>query len=133
MKKRTEGLMLRKDDYDIIQAYLRGSNSQKNFDRQNAAGLEEELKKAQVVEKDLLPKDVVRLNSKVTIAEEKRNRVIELTLVTPDKADIREGKVSIMAPIGTALIGFRRGQKVAWQVPAGKKTFTILEVVNPGT
>ena len=133
MKKRTEGLMLRKDDYDIIQAYLRGSGSQKNFDRQNVAGLEEELKNAQVVEKDLFPKDVVRLNSKVTIAEEKRNRVIELTLVTPDKADIREGKVSIMAPIGTAIIGFRRGQRVAWQVPAGKKTFTILDVINPGT
>ena len=133
MKKRTEGLMLRKDDYDIIQAYLRGSGSQKNFDRQNVAGLEEELKNAQVVEKDLFPKDVVRLNSKVTIAEEKKNRVIELTLVTPDKADIREGKVSIMAPIGTAIIGFRRGQRVAWQVPAGKKTFTILDVVNPGT
>ena len=133
MKKRTEGLMLRKDDYDIIQAYLRGSGSQKNFDRQNVAGLEEELKNAQVVEKDLFPKDVVRLNSKVTIAEEKKNRVIELTLVTPDKADIREGKVSIMAPIGTAIIGFRRGQRVAWQVPAGKKTFTILDVINPGT
>jgi regulator of nucleoside diphosphate kinase len=131
MKKRNEGLMLRKDDYDIILAYLRGSNSQKSYDMKNAAELQAELKKAQVVEKDVFPHDVVRLNSKVTIAEERRKKVIELTLVTPDKADIREGKVSIMAPIGTALIGFRRGQKVAWQVPAGKKTFTILEVVNP--
>lgn len=132
MKKRNEGLMLRKDDYDIILGYLRGSNSQKSYDMKNAAELQAELKKAQVVEKDLFPKDVVRLNSKVTIAEERRNKVIELTLVTPDKADIRERKVSIMAPIGTALIGFRRGQKVAWEVPAGKKTFTILEVINPG-
>jgi regulator of nucleoside diphosphate kinase len=55
---------------------------------------------------------------------------MELMLVTPDKADIKERKISIMAPIGTALIGFRQGQKVNWQVPAGKKTFTIMEVIN---
>jgi regulator of nucleoside diphosphate kinase len=35
-----------------------------------------------------------------------------------------------MAPIGMALIGFRKGQKVKWQVPAGKKTFTIVDVIN---
>ncbi|WP_315818658.1 GreA/GreB family elongation factor [Paraflavitalea speifideaquila] len=39
-------------------------------------------------------------------------------------------KVSVVAPVGAALIGFRQGQKVSWQVPAGKKTFTILEVIN---
>jgi regulator of nucleoside diphosphate kinase len=50
--------------------------------------------------------------------------------VTPDKANIKEQKISIFAPIGTALIGFRRGQKINWQVPAGKKTFTIVEVSN---
>ena len=55
---------------------------------------------------------------------------MELMLVTPDKADIKEKRISVMAPIGTALIGFRKGQKVKWQVPAGKKTFTILEVIN---
>jgi regulator of nucleoside diphosphate kinase len=51
-------------------------------------------------------------------------------LVAPDKADIKEKRISVMSPIGTALIGFRKGQKVKWQVPAGKKTFTILEVIN---
>jgi regulator of nucleoside diphosphate kinase len=50
--------------------------------------------------------------------------------VTPDKADIKEKKVSVMAPLGTALIGFKKGQRVKWQMPAGKKTFTILEVIN---
>ena len=51
-------------------------------------------------------------------------------LVTPDKADIKQRRISVMAPIGTALIGFRQGEKVKWQVPAGKKTFTIMEVIN---
>ena len=51
-------------------------------------------------------------------------------IVLPDKADIKERKISIMSPIGTALIGFRQGENVKWQVPSGKKTFTILEVNN---
>jgi regulator of nucleoside diphosphate kinase len=55
---------------------------------------------------------------------------MELMIVTPDKADIKKRKISIMAPLGTALIGFRQGQKVNWQVPSGKKTFTIMEVIN---
>ena len=53
-----------------------------------------------------------------------------MMIVTPDKANIKEKKISIMAPIGTALIGFRQGQKVKWKVPSGHKIFTILNVVN---
>ena len=48
----------------------------------------------------------------------------------PDKADIKQRKISILSPIGTALIGFRQGENIRWQVPSGKKTFTILEVNN---
>lgn len=130
MRKNNNGLVLCKDDYDIIISYLRGWQYKSAFDRQNADDLGAELKKAKVVDKDKFPEDVVRLNSRVKIADENEGNVRELTLVTPDKADIKEGKISIMAPIGTALIGFRRGQKVAWQVPAGKKTFTIIDVIN---
>jgi len=51
-------------------------------------------------------------------------------LVMPGAADIRQRKISIMAPIGTALLGFRQGQVVRWQVPSGRKKFTIVEVAN---
>ena len=92
--------------------------------------LQAELRKAKLVNKNEFPHDVVRLNSKVKVKADHNEDVIELILVTPDRANIKEKKVSIMAPIGTALIGFRQGEQVKWQVPAGKKTFTILEVVN---
>jgi len=51
-------------------------------------------------------------------------------LVTPDRANIKDRKISVMAPIGTALLGFRQGNKIKWKVPAGKKTFTIVNVTN---
>ena len=130
MRKEKSSLVLRKDDYEIMIAYLRGGKRTTMFDRKNAEELETELKKAKLVSKEEFPNDVVRLNSKVKIKDTERNTIMELMLVTPDEADIKQRKISVMAPIGTALIGFRKGQEVRWQVPAGKKTFTIMEVTN---
>jgi regulator of nucleoside diphosphate kinase len=130
MKKIKSNLVLRKDDYSLLTSYLNNARLQSTFNKQDAEDLQAELKKATLVNKDDFPGDVVGLNSKVRIKAEDKNEVMELILVTPDKANIKEKRISIMAPIGTALIGFRQGQKVNWKVPAGNKTFTILEVSN---
>ena len=130
MKKIKNNLVLRKDDYSLLVSYLNNARRQSTFDRRNAEELTAELKKATVVNKNDFPEDVVRLNSKVRIKAEGKSEEMELILVTPDKANIKEKRISIMAPIGTALIGFRQGQKVKWKVPAGNKTFMILEVSN---
>jgi regulator of nucleoside diphosphate kinase len=130
MEKLKKQLVVRKDDYETLIACLRNSQGRAAFDRRNIEDLETELKKARLVNKDEFPSDVVRLNSIVKVKEENKDKEIELTLVTPDKADIRQRKISVMAPIGTALIGFQKGEKVRWQVPSGSKTFTIMEVIN---
>jgi regulator of nucleoside diphosphate kinase len=130
MQQSRNSLILRKDDYETIQSYLKNGPHKHSFDRKNAEELQVELKKAKLVSPDKLPEDAVRLNSKVKVKEDQNGKILEFILVTPDKANIKERKVSVMAPIGTALIGFRQGQKVKWQVPSGKKTFTIMEVSN---
>ena len=130
MQKIKGRLMLAKEDYDIIMSYLRRGLRTITFNRRDAEELEGELKRAKVVAKEKLPDDVVRLNSTVTIKEEKENKVMEVMVVVPEKADIRQKKISIMSPIGTALIGFAKGHQVKWKVPAGNKTFTIMEVQN---
>ena len=130
MQKINKELVLRTDDYKLLISYLNGGNVKTAFDRQNAEDLHAELKKAKLVNKGDFPPDVVRLNSTVRIKAEDKNEIMEFMLVTPDKADIKAKRISVMAPIGTALIGFRKGQQVKWQVPAGKRTFTILEVIN---
>ena len=121
MQQSKNSLVLRRDDYEIILSYLRSSSQKHYFDRKNAEELKLELKKAKLVGPEKFPVDVVRLNSKVKVQEDQNNSIMEFTLVTPDKADIKERKISVMAPIGAALIGFRQGQKVKWQVPSGKK------------
>ncbi len=130
MKKIKDTLILRQDDYTLLTSYINNMRRQSSFDRHNAEELTSELKKATLVNNDDFPSDVVGLNSKVRIKTDGKNEEMELMIVTPDKANIKENKISIMAPIGTALIGFRQGQKVKWKVPSGNKTFTILEVNN---
>ncbi|MEO6315542.1 MAG: nucleoside diphosphate kinase regulator [Chitinophagaceae bacterium] len=130
MQKLSNQLLLTKDDYKVLTSYLHARWGKTVVDRKNAEDLQAELEKAKIVDKEKFPTDVVRLNSKVTIKAEDKNETIELTLVTPDKANIKEKKISVLAPIGTALLGFREGNKIKWQVPAGKKTFTILQVTN---
>jgi regulator of nucleoside diphosphate kinase len=124
-------LVLCKEDYDLLKTYLRGGLDSSSFDRKNAEALEAELDRAKIIKKGPFPEDVVRINSKVTIRNEKQNKNMVITLVIPTQADIKSGKVSVMAPIGTALIGFRKGQTVNWKLPAGETLLTILEVENP--
>ena len=130
MQKQKEQLVVTKNDYETIMQKLRSSIHKALFNRREAEELEAELKKAKLVGDDEAPCDVVRLNSQVTIKDEKANKVLQLTVVTPEKADIKKRQISIFSPIGTALIGYRKGKRVSWQVPAGRKTFTIVDVGN---
>jgi regulator of nucleoside diphosphate kinase len=128
MQKTKHQLTITDEDYETLNNYIKGEKSIRSFDRNNTTLLREELRKATLVKKSELPADVVRLNSRVKIKEGKKDKLIELILVLPEKANIKERKVSIFAPLATALIGFRQGEQIKWNVPAGQKIFTIMEV-----
>ena len=130
MQQTKTRLILSKEDYDIIMSYIKRGFARISFSKQDSEELETELKNAKVVQNKELPEDVVRLNSTVTIKEENDNKEMELTVVTPEKVNTKKRLISILSPVGLALIGFRKGQQVKWKVPAGKKTFTIMNVQN---
>jgi regulator of nucleoside diphosphate kinase len=130
MKTTKSKLTISQEDYETLNTYLKGLRPVINFDKKNAALLQGELKKATLVKKGELPTDVVGLNSRVVVKDGTKDKLIEMTLVIPEKADINQKKISVFAPIGTALLGFRRGEKIEWEVPGGNKTFTIMEVHN---
>lgn len=93
-----------------------------------AEALEAELARATVVGHDEVPPGVVTMNSTVRCREESSGKEYHLTLVYP--ADLGgEGKVSILAPVGTALLGLTTGQSIDWPAPSGKTLkLTLLEV-----
>jgi regulator of nucleoside diphosphate kinase len=123
-------VILLKNDFEILNGYVKNLQGMQVNEKENFSKLYEEIKKAQIVDAEDFPNDIVRLNSTVVIKDLKTKRDMTLTIVLPQKADIKQRKVSVLAPIGTALIGFRKGQTVSWQVPSGKKDFMIMEVSN---
>lgn len=93
-----------------------------------AEALEAELSRAQVVGHDEVPPGVVTMNSTVRCREEGSGKEYQLTLVYPEAAG-EEGKVSVLAPVGTALLGLSIGQSIDWNVPGGKTLkLTLLDI-----
>ena len=133
MENKKNKLVLLKNDYDTLLSYSKDTRNYRSFDQRNVVELLDELKKGEVIDHKDFPSDAVRINSQVKIEDRATKRILNLMLVLPDKADVSTGKVSVMAPIGVALLGYRKGQEVTWEVPAGKKHFKIVEVQNAAT
>ena len=97
--------------------------------RRSYEELERELVRAVVVPRNEIPNDVVTMNSRVIFENETTGERREITLVYPKDADIDSGKISVLVPIGTALLGLRVGQSIDWELPNGRKQrYRIVEV-----
>ncbi len=95
---------------------LLASPAQRDSDA--AEALAEEIDRAEVVEPTQLPPDVVSMHSTVRLREKNTGRAFELTLVYPTEAG--EGRVSVLAPIGSALLGLAVGREIEWPLPGGQ-------------
>lgn len=91
--------------------------------------LEEELDRAKVVDPRDIPNDVVTMNSSVMVKDLNTNEEKTFVLVFPGKANMTENAISILAPVGTALIGYKEGDVIDWEVPAGTKRIQIIKVI----
>ena len=93
--------------------------------------LNNELKNARVVNDNEIASDVIQLNSYFEIEDLNTKRQLKLTLTLPGHANVAEKRISILSPLGVALIGFREGATVEWTLPGGRKRFKILKVEQP--
>ena len=84
-----------------------------------------ELNRAQIVTPQDIPADTITMNSKVALLDLDTREEEVYTLVYPENADSAEGKISILAPIGTAMLGYRVGDVFEWEVPAGKRRLKV--------
>ena len=88
-----------------------------------------EINRAEVVQPEAVPSDVVTMNSTVCIEDLDTKEEETYTLVFPEDADIGKGKISVLAPIGTAMLGYEVGDSFEWQVPAGKRTLRVKKIL----
>jgi len=127
MRKRT--LHITNYDMERLRKLLEGARMWSQKDRKYLEKLEEELDRAKVVASEDVPGDVVTMNSQISVRDLDSNKEMVLRLVFPADADYDQGRISILAPIGTALIGYRAGDTVEWRVPAGVKRLKITAVL----
>jgi regulator of nucleoside diphosphate kinase len=93
------------------------------------APLRRELERAVVVSSAAVPGDVATMNSRVRYADETEGVRRTVSLVFPSRADAAKGKVSVLAPVGTALLGLSEGQSIEWEFPDGSRRRLRLEQV----
>lgn len=94
--------------------------------------LEEEIHRAKIVPDEELPGDVVAMNSTVRFVDVDTGQESEFTLVFPSEASVKEGRISVLAPVGAALIGLAVGKSIRWPMPGGKSRTLRVVSVSPG-
>lgn len=121
MATKKQNLILCKGDYEQIMA-LTSVNATDAMQT-----LEEEISDAEVVDGDTPPENTVGLNTIVEILDLDKNTKSTIQLVLPKEANADEGKISILTPMGMAVIGLQVGQKYQWPMPNGNiKNFEVL-------
>ncbi|MCU0872470.1 MAG: nucleoside diphosphate kinase regulator [Pirellulaceae bacterium] len=88
-----------------------------------------ELERAEVVLSDEIPDNVVTMNSTVVLRDLDTGESETYTLVYPNHANIARNRLSVLAPVGTAILGYQVGDVVRWRVPAGVRRLRVEEVV----
>lgn len=84
------------------------------------ARLDDELERAIILPSAAMPANVVTMNSRFTFTDVETNRASTVQLVYPSDADPAQGKLSVFAPLGAALLGLAVGQSITWTLPNGR-------------
>jgi regulator of nucleoside diphosphate kinase len=98
-------------------------------DKNHINELQNELAKGKVVAPHEVPADVITMNSTVRFKDIESDEEFIFSLVFPDKADLQENKISILAPIGTALLGYRVGDVIECRVPGGMRRLIVKDIL----
>ena len=116
-------------DLKRLNDLVNGAWSWNKKDRNYLTRLDEELDRAHVISPQEVQGDVVTMNSQARIRDLDSDEEMVFTLVFPAEADYVRGRLSILAPIGMALLGYRAGDTVEWEVPAGVRRLKIEQVL----
>ncbi|PKN85007.1 MAG: transcription elongation factor GreAB [Chloroflexi bacterium HGW-Chloroflexi-8] len=91
--------------------------------------LKKELDRAKIVAPELIPSNIITMNSRVVLQDIETGEEETYTLVFPEDADIELNKVSVLAPIGTGMIGYEVGDVFDWPVPSGFRNLKVMKII----
>lgn len=117
-------------DRERLSALIEGYRVHGREDPGALQRLEDELDRAVVVDPGEVPADVVTLDSRVLLADLDSGEEILFTLVLPSRANADAGRISVLAPLGMAVLGYRAGDGIEWEVPAGRRRLRVKSVMD---
>ncbi len=121
-------IYITKSDFEKLCRLVDGRRAANGIDREYLDRLEHELDRADVVEPEAIPRDVVTMNSEVRLKDLDSGEVKVYRLVFPTQVRT-ENCISILAPIGTAILGYRVGDIIEWRVPKGIRRLQVVAVL----
>ncbi len=121
-------IVLARDDHDRLRTLVQGAAANLSL-REAGQALEEELDRALVVDAAEMPVDVITLDSWVRLLDLDSEQETLVSPVLPSRANADAGRISVLAPLGTAILGYRAGDTIEWRVPGGLRRLRVIEVM----
>jgi regulator of nucleoside diphosphate kinase len=118
-------IVLTRPDHERLRLLVETVRTRRRWEEIHLLALAEELESAEIVEPDSVPPDVVTMRSRVRVLDMVSGHESTYTISYPVEANLDAGKLSVLAPIGTALLGYREGDVVEWPVPGGVRVLKI--------
>ncbi|MCK9502739.1 MAG: nucleoside diphosphate kinase regulator [Porticoccaceae bacterium] len=126
-KTRPSAITLKESDYNRLMTLI------EKIDDANSEALDAELARAKVVSDARFPDTVVAMGSTLTFADLDNGDETRVTLVFPHEADVAAMKISVLSPVGSALIGLSKGGVIDWKLPNGKvRRLQVVNIENNG-
>jgi regulator of nucleoside diphosphate kinase len=126
---KTPAIQITQSDFQKLQDLLRNAALSQPEDKNCREALAHELRRAEIKGPEEIPPDVITLNSRARLRDLANDDALELAIVMPYEADVTDGRISILAPLGTAMLGYRQGDIFEWTLPGGPSRFRVEEVL----
>ena len=126
---KTRKIYITEKDKLKLRSLFRTTIGMSSYDLKNMKELLIELERAEVINDDNIDENVITMNSTVVVKDLDSKKEYDYTIVYPEYADSSKNKISVLAPVGTALLGYKVGDIVEWKVPAGKRRFLVQEIL----
>lgn len=129
MKKNKNNIFITENDRKRLNELIKAIENEKLKNNSYIEQLKKELERAKIVPPNKISGEVVTVNSRILLEDMVTNEEFSYQVVFPSNADLEAGKISILAPVGIALLGYKVGDIITWEVPGGVRKLKIKEMV----
>lgn len=126
---KTKDIYITEHDLQRLKKLLNDLSQESHHKDFSIQELKGEMNRALVVSPKEVPENVITMNSRVLMRDVESGKDMTLWLVFPDKMDAVKNPVSILSPLGTAMIGYKVGDVFTWESPKGMKQVEVLDIL----